>query len=163
VNVFFYFFLIFLGLGVVGLNPIVLFASISGIVIGFAFMIGSACSKYVDGLLLIFVRRPYDIGDRIHVGEPNTDLSSEGSAGWIVKDIDLFTTTVIFGATNEVATYSNGSLANSRIVNAARSPKANLSFTIKFPIDIPFKRLQMFKSAVEKFVNSHPREVSLQY
>jgi len=68
----------------------------------FAFMISAACSKYVEGLLLIFVRKPYNIGDRIHVSDPNNDLSTAGSPGWIVKDVDLYTTTVIFGATNEV-------------------------------------------------------------
>lgn len=56
--------LICITLAAVGIDPLVLFASISGFVLGFAFMIGAACSKYFEGLLLIFVRRPYDIGDR---------------------------------------------------------------------------------------------------
>jgi hypothetical protein len=42
-----------------GIDPLVLFASVSGFVLGFAFMIGAACSKYFEGLLLILVRRPY--------------------------------------------------------------------------------------------------------
>ena len=69
------------------------------------------------------VRRPYEIGDRINVSSVNIDTSGAGSAGWVVKDVDLFTTTVVYGATNEVATYSNGSLASYRIINAARSPE----------------------------------------
>ncbi len=69
------------------------------------------------------MRRPYDIGDKIHVSNINTDTDPNGSNSWVVDDITLFTTTVIFGATNERATYSNGSLALSRIINANRSPK----------------------------------------
>lgn len=122
-------------------------------------LIGSACSKYVEGLLLIFVRRPYDIGDRIHVSNPNDERPFTGSAGWIVKDVDLYSTTVIFGSTNEVATYSNGSLASSRIINAARSPQATLLFYLKFPIDTPYDKLQVFKAALEKFIKARPREV----
>lgn len=110
----------------VGIDPFVLFASISGFLVGFGFMIGNACSQYILGLLLIFVRRPYDIGDRINVSKPDIDVTNTGSPGWIVKDIGLYTTTVIYGSTNEVATYSNSSLAASRIINAARSPKASL-------------------------------------
>lgn len=120
---------------------------------------GAACSKYVEGLLLIFVRRPYNIGDRIHVDDVNAELPSTGSAGFIVKDVDVYTTTVVYGATNEVATYSNGSLASSRIINAARSPKANLSFNLKFPIDASLEKLRTFKITIEKFVKSKPREV----
>lgn len=87
-----------------------LFASITGFIVGFAFMIGAACSKYVEGVLLILVQRPYNIGDRIHVSNVNTDTSATGSAGWIIKDVTLFSTTVVFGSTNEVATCSNSSL-----------------------------------------------------
>jgi len=78
-----------------------------------------------------------------------------------VKDVTLYTTTVIYGATNEVATISNGSLALSRIINAARSPKASMIFFLKFPIDTPYEKLQVFRSALEKFVKHRPRDVSL--
>jgi small-conductance mechanosensitive channel len=44
-----------------------LFLSLSSIILGFAFMIGGASAKYFEGILFILVRRPYDIGDRIHV------------------------------------------------------------------------------------------------
>lgn len=84
-NIFFYFIVFFIVVAALGIDPLVLFASISGFILGFAFMIGSACSKYVEGLLLIFVRRPYNMGDRIHVSNPNQDSSFTGSAGWIVK------------------------------------------------------------------------------
>ena len=115
------------------------------------------------------LRHPYDVGDRIAVSDVNSPAPAGGSPGWVVKDIDLFTTTyvsplphnfrlslsylllltfcycgvamdtsVLYGTTNEVATYSNGSLANSRIINMARSPKANMHFLFKFPIDTSY-------------------------
>lgn len=77
----------------------------------------------------------------------------------MVRDIDLYTTTLVLGATNEESTISNGSLATLRIINCARSPKASLSFLLKFPIDTSYTKLQVFKAAIEKFIKARPREV----
>lgn len=55
-------------------------------------MIGSASSKYFEGLLMILVRKPYDIGDRIVVADVEKESSPTGSPGWIVKDITLYYT-----------------------------------------------------------------------
>jgi hypothetical protein len=63
-----------------------------------------------------------------------------------------------FASTNEVATYSNGSLASCRIINAARSPNAIVQFNLKFPIDVSYEKLQVFKRALEEFVKARPRE-----
>jgi small-conductance mechanosensitive channel len=52
-----------------------------------------------------------------------------------VEDVTLFTTTVVNVWTNERATLSNGSLASSRIINAARSPQAYLYVYLKFSVD----------------------------
>jgi Mechanosensitive ion channel len=90
VNIGFYFVLGCIVLSLFGVDPLVLFASVSGFVLGFAFMIGSAASKYFEGLLLIFVRRPFNIGDFINVSDVNNDTPGTGSAPWLVKDISLF-------------------------------------------------------------------------
>ena len=121
-------------------------------------MFGSASSKYFEGLLLIFVRRPYDIGDKISISDPEKDTSAEGSSTWFVEDVSVFTTTVRFATTNEVATYSNGSLARLRIINAKRSPKAVLYVYMKFAADVPYQMIKVYQTAIENFVKSRPRE-----
>jgi small-conductance mechanosensitive channel len=66
-KLFSFFVYVFVGVIVVallGLNPLVIIATFSGVLIGFAFMINIACSSWVQGILLILVRKPYDIGDR---------------------------------------------------------------------------------------------------
>lgn len=70
----------------------------------------------------------------------------------------MFTTTVVYASTNEVATYANSSLAGCRIINASRSPKAVVIFMIKFPLDTTYKKLKIFKGAVEEFIKARPRE-----
>ena len=113
------------------------------------------CSQ---GLLFILIQRPYGIGDRINIANPETETNGAGAQGWIVDDVTLFTTTIYMVGTNERATVSNGTLAKSRIINGARSYKAILVLTLKFGIDAPYSRVEIFKSAVEKFVKARPRE-----
>lgn len=62
-----------------------------------------------------FLSLQYDIGDRIHIAAPDSETSINGSASWFVRDVDLFTTTVVYAATGEKATLSNGSLASMRV------------------------------------------------
>ena len=75
-----------------------------------------------------------------------------------MTDVDLYTTTVLYASTNEVATYSNSSLAVYRIINAARSKRAAVNIPLKYPIDASYKKLQVYKGAVEEFIKSRPRE-----
>lgn len=112
----------------------------------------------LQGLLFILVRRPYDIGDRIHVSNPQNDTSVSGSMTWFVEGLDLYSTTVRLAATNEVATYSNGSLASLRIINAARSPPAVVFVSIKFGVNGSFEKVQVFKKTIEQFVKDRPRD-----
>jgi len=51
INVFFYILLLFVVLAVFGHDPFYLFGYVTGFLLAFAFMIGTACSKYVEGLL----------------------------------------------------------------------------------------------------------------
>jgi small-conductance mechanosensitive channel len=108
--------------------------------------------------MLVFLREPYDIGDRIALSDVEEDTKSSGSSTWFVEGVTLFTTTVRYATTNEVASLANGSLANSRIINAARSPKANVQVYMKFSVNVPYERVQVFRKDVEAFVKALPRE-----
>lgn len=82
----------------------------------------------------------------------------DGSLQWIVRDINLFTTTVIFAYTNEMATLSNGSIANSRVLNGARSGPAIIYVNLKFGVDIGFEKVEIFREALAQYVDKRPRE-----
>jgi len=132
--------------------------SFSAFFFSFSFMFGPASSKYFEGILLIFIRRPYDIGDKIALSDPEQDTSASGSSTWFVEKVTLFTTTVRFATTNEVATYSNGSLARLRIINAKRSPKAIVYVYMKFGSGVSYQMIKVYQTAIENFVKSRPRE-----
>jgi small-conductance mechanosensitive channel len=86
INIVFYFIVLCCFLAVIGIDPFALFAAITGVIVGFAFMIGGAASKYFEGVLMVLVRRPFDIGDRIAIQDPTDEPSNGGAPGWIVKD-----------------------------------------------------------------------------
>jgi len=157
-NFVFYAAVITIVLSILGFSPLALFLSLSSILLGFAFMVGSASSKYFEGVLFILVRRPYGIGDRIHISDVEKDTSIEGSAGWVVENVTLFETIATWTPTRERCSLSNGSLANSRIINAARSPLAQFHLFLKFPIDAPYDKVLVFKAAVEEYMRARPRE-----
>jgi len=158
INIIFYTIVITIILSQFGFDPLALFLSLSSVILAFAFMIGSASAKYFEGILFILVRRPYNIGDRIHVSGVETDTSFDGAPGWVVENVTLFQTTAIWGPTNERCSLSNGSLANSRIINGARSPRAKFPISVKIPIDTSYEKVVIFKSAIEEFIKARPRE-----
>jgi hypothetical protein len=68
-------------------------------------------------------------------------------------DITLFSTTLRFGQSNEVATISNGSIASSRITNCARSANAMVILILKLHINLHDEQnLELFKEALENYV-----------
>lgn len=108
--------------------------------------------------MFILARRPYQIGDGIAFAGVNEQTLATGSPMWVVEDVDLFTTKIVFSFTGEKATVSNGSLAGSRIINATISKEASLYVLVKFPIDVSFEKLQLFKEQLAEFFRNRPRE-----
>jgi small-conductance mechanosensitive channel len=115
-------------------------------------MIGSASSKYFEGLLFILARRPYGIGDIIHISNVEQDTSRDGSLGWIVNNVTLTQTSATWVPTLEVASFSNGSLSSSRIINWARSPNARFNINLSFPVSTNYEKIEIFKRAVEEYL-----------
>ena len=89
-DIFFYMVVASIVLSRLGFDPLALFLSLSSIILAFAFAISSAAAKYIEGVLLILVRRPYSIGDRISIADVENEPSSDGSPGWFVEHMTLF-------------------------------------------------------------------------
>ena len=76
----------------------------------------------------------------------------------MVEHVTLFETIATWTPTRERCSLSNGSLANSRIINGARSPQAQFHVRLKFPIDTPYEKTLIFKRAIEEYMKARPRE-----
>lgn len=157
-NVVFYTILTVVLLLVMQVDFLTVFSTLAGIILPLSFLFSTAASLYFQGVLLVLVRQPYDIGDRIALSKPENDTDKDGSTSWFVEQISLFSTTLKNAATNEVATLSNSSLAPLRIINAARSPKAVKTLRLKFAIDVSLDKIKLFGSSVEEFIKERPRE-----
>jgi hypothetical protein len=99
-----------------------------------------------------------EIGDRVALSDTNQDTDPNGSRGWIIENIDIFTTTMRYGATREVATLTNGSIARLRIINMNRSDKASIMIFLRFGVDTSYQKIKLFHTAIEQFVFNRPRE-----
>jgi hypothetical protein len=91
---------------------------------------------------------------------PNAPVDTKGppAGGWVVEKVDLFTTTVRLGTTREYSTFSNGSLADSRILNLKRSVKPNVHMYLKFTINVTKEQLDVFHMNIAEFIKDRPRE-----
>lgn len=158
VNSIYYFLLSACVLAICTLNPWLFVASVAAVLVPFAFCFGTAASKCLEGLLMIFTRQPYDIGDRIAISPVDKETSLNGSSSWYVEKVTMFATTARYALTNEVATFANGTLANSCIINAARSPKATIHVSFKFSLHVPFEKVSIFRESIETFAKARPRE-----
>jgi len=150
-----------LGLGILAIlnfNPWPLLVSCSTLLVSTAFALGPSASRYMEGVLTIAFRRPYDLGDRIMLegatSRPDHDAARQS---WLVEDVNLYSTTLRYAATNEVSTVPNGSIAQSRIINLARSPNALVTVTLRFQLEVEDTKLSIFRHALRKFLRDRPR------
>ena len=63
-NVGFYTVMVCVVLSQIGFDPVALFVSLSALIVGISFMIGSASAKMFEGWLFILVRRPVSCEER---------------------------------------------------------------------------------------------------
>jgi Mechanosensitive ion channel len=77
---------------------------------------------------------------------------------WFVEDISLFSTTLRSALTNEISTVSNGSIANARITNCARSMNAIVHFPINFHIRCHRgKLIERFRQGIDFYIDENPQ------
>ena len=67
-NILYWFALFLILLLMMNFNPWPWIVSITSLLVSLSFALGSSMSKYVEGVLLIAVRRPFDLGDRVIIG-----------------------------------------------------------------------------------------------
>mmetsp|Transcript_57437 Transcript_57437/g.121884 ORF Transcript_57437/g.121884 Transcript_57437/m.121884 type:complete len:1390 (-) Transcript_57437:180-4349(-) len=148
-------------MSVLHLNPWALLVSLSTVLVSFAFAVGPSAAKLIEGMMMIAVRRPFDLGDRISIvectGEPDSTDDPGYHDTWLVEDTSLFTTTLRLSRTNEISTVNNGSIANTRIVNHGRSQNALVNIMLPMRIDVTHDQVQIVQAALEQHIRDNPR------
>eukprot|EP00970_Alexandrium_tamarense_P009980 scaffold1976_cov187-Alexandrium_tamarense.AAC.9 len=159
-NSVYFFFLGLVILSILHMSPWTLLMSLSTVMVSFAFALGPSAAKLIEGMMMIAIRRPFDLGDRISIGDAG-DKPGEEDPGyrdtWIVEDCNLFTTTLRLTRTNELSSVNNGSLANCKIVNHGRSLNACVNLVLPMRIEVTHEQVQIVKSAIDQYVRDNPR------
>ena len=160
-NGIFYFVLTLTIMTLLQMNPWTLLISMSTVIVSFAFALGPSAAKLIEGMIMIAVRRPFDLGDRIsivdYVGAPDNSDDPGYHDTWIVEDCNLFSTTLRLSRTNELSTVNNGAIANTRIVNHARSLHALVNVQLLMTLDVTNEQVQIVKSALLQYIRDNPR------
>eukprot|EP00978_Attheya_sp_CCMP212_P004543 scaffold9911_cov48-Attheya_sp.AAC.2 len=156
-DLFFNFCLLIVILTLLEIDPWPLVVSTSSLVVSFAFAFGPSASRLIEGILLIAVRRPFDLGDRIMFIQAESIVPHTTSTSWFVEDITMFTTSIRYASTNEMATVNNGSIALSRIVNCAKSLNAMVTIKVQFELESEEESIGLYRSALAKFIQDRPR------
>ncbi len=142
------------------MNPWTLLVSMSTVIVSFAFAFGPSVANIVEGCIMIAVRRPFDLGDRISIADASAspqDCDPGFKATWFVEDCNLFTTTLRLSKSNEVATVKNGTIADKKIINHNRSEKAVVNIDLSFKSTVTQEEAMIVKSAIEHYISDNPR------
>ena len=110
------------------------------LLLAFSFAFGGTLKTMLDAAVLILAVHPFDIGDRIHIG----DLSSQA---YFVERITLFRTEV-FTPDGRNIQIPNTELVASKIINIHRSKTYTLSFSVEMSIKTSPEVLRALKGAV---------------
>lgn len=147
-------------LSLMNYNAWSLLVSMTSLLVSFSFAFGQTVSSYVQGIILIAVTRPFDLGDRIFL-TPASDVPKElenAAHSYFVEDITLSTTKLRYAKTGEVAYLGNHLMADMKIYNGNRSPNATITFPHMFHIAILEKeRMGLFEKSLSDYVRQHPR------
>ena len=68
-------------MSVLQLNPWTLLVSMSTVLVSFAFALGPSAAKLIEGMIMIAVRRPFDLGDRISIVDCTSAPDNSGDPG----------------------------------------------------------------------------------
>ena len=114
----------------------------------------------ITRLIILVLRRPFDLGDRISISNPN-DKSGDDDPGfddmWLVEDCNLFTTTLRLARSNEISYLNNGMLSNCKIVNHGRSVNATVNIMLHLRLEAAHEQIELFKSSLEQYIRDNPR------
>jgi len=118
------------------------------LVLGLSWLIGSSLHDILTSIIFLFVRHPFDVGDKIDLGEKGV---------FTVKEIRLLSTILLNGHGGYVQV-SNNVLAELFIQNLRRSPKMSESFSFDVHYSTTFKQIERLRSLMLSFVQMERRD-----
>lgn len=117
------------------------------LVLGLSWLIGSSLAEVLTSIIFLFVKHPYDVGDRIQVGK---DI-------YTVKEIRLLST-IFLDSNSCLVQAPNTALSTQFIMNMRRSPQMSESFTFDVAYSTTFEQIEQLRELMLKFVTDARRD-----
>ncbi|KAG7098557.1 hypothetical protein E1B28_000491 [Marasmius oreades] len=117
------------------------------LILGLSWLIGGSLTEVLTSIIFLFIKHPFDVGDRIEVSK----------ATYSVKEIRLLTTILVDG-TGTTVQAPNKVLNDLFIYNMRRSPQLSETFTFEVAFDTTFEQLEQLRAKMFYFVQSQRRD-----
>ncbi|ETW80431.1 Mechanosensitive ion channel [Heterobasidion irregulare TC 32-1] len=123
------------------------------LILGLSWLIGGSLSDVLTSIIFLFIRHPFDVGDRVNLGE-------HGS--FTVKEIRLLSTVFLDG-NNTVVQAPNTVLNTLFIQNIRRSPQMSESFKFDVHFSTSFEKIEALRQKMLDFVTVERRDFLPQF
>ncbi|KAF7288661.1 Mechanosensitive ion channel protein [Mycena chlorophos] len=124
-----------------------LVSSAGTLVLSLSWLIGSSLAEVLTSIIFLFVKHPFDVGDRIVVS----------SGTYTVKEIRLLSTILI--NSDGISVQAPNSVLNTDfILNIRRSPQLSEKFTFDVSYATTFHELEILRAKMLQFVTSERRD-----
>ncbi|KAJ7783196.1 Mechanosensitive ion channel-domain-containing protein [Mycena metata] len=124
-----------------------LVTSAGTLVLGLSWLIGGTLSEVLTSIIFLFIKHPFDVGDRIRVENTN----------YTVKEIRLLST--IFLDSNGVSVQAPNTVLNTQFIqNIRRSPQMSESFSFDVAYSTTFEEVELLRQKMLTFVTTERRD-----
>ncbi|KAF7792394.1 hypothetical protein EIP86_003431 [Pleurotus ostreatoroseus] len=124
-----------------------LITSAGTLVLGLSWLIGSSLSNVLTSIIFLFVKHPYDVGDRVQI---ETDE-------YVVKEIRLLST-IFLDSRSCYVQAPNTELDEKFIMNIRRSPQMSESFTWDVAYSTTFDQISRLRGLMLAYLDSERRD-----
>ncbi|KIS69709.1 uncharacterized protein UMAG_02237 [Mycosarcoma maydis] len=124
-----------------------LVTSFGTLVLGLSWLIGTTAQETLGAIIFLFIKHPYDVGDRVDVGDDS----------YIVKEMRLLTT--VFKTTNgKNVMISHNQLATKPIVNLRRSGAIEETFKFEVAYGTSFAQIEALRTKMVHWLEGEKRD-----
>lgn len=119
-------------------------ASAGTTLLSLSFVFAVTCQEFLGSCIFLFVKHPYDVGDRVYVNDVQL----------IVERISLLYTVFSRTNTKQITQIPNIQLNNYWVDNISRSRAMFESFEVDVSYDTSFEDIELLREEMEKFVRA---------
>ncbi|KAL1942695.1 hypothetical protein VTO73DRAFT_4935 [Trametes versicolor] len=124
-----------------------LITSAGTLVLGLSWLIGGSLSEVLTSIIFLFIKHPYDVGDRISIATET----------YTVKEMRLLST--IFLDSNACQVQAPNTWMNTQLIhNIRRSPQMSESFSFDVAFSTTFEQIERLREVMLSFLKNERRD-----